>query len=289
MSAFIEHYMEFNYDAVFHGNCNLEGKKRVFFRGETRKEANALFNRDQHRVALPWSLSEGKFSLPYVKDATLHKTQNLPNGFTKSLVSMSSNADTTGIYGNGEAMLLVVPMTQRIASVAPHVLKHEQNNQFEHVCAGIHSREVLGVAYRDPHTLEFSAFKVNPFFCGNIDDLELDKQMLPIIALLPDGDERKKQLYRCIVPGLDYEDAYDAHLAEDETHHKEISDFRRMHVAFHGFKGSETLQVMYRFFKGIDPQIERPKEEVHFDFQMSNAKRNRFSRKLTETDQGFSL
>ena len=291
MTRSIEPYMELNYHMVFKDNINAEGKRRVFFRGEYQKDADVIFNDGHHRLPLFWSLWDGKMALPYVKDATLDKKTSLsngtPNGFTKGLVSLTSCEDITCVYGDAEAMLVVVPMG-RVASIAPHVLKESQNSQYEYVCAAIHSKDILGIAYRDPKTHDLTEFKLNNAFRGKIDLLELDSQMLPLIALLPDSDERKSQLTRCVVPELNYMDAYDAHLAEDERHHEEVVRLRKIHLTHHGFNGNYCMQSLRGFFSGARDHAVTNTDEAHFDFQMSALRQKQLFLKSQAHDKQIS-
>lgn len=262
ISGSIEHYMEFRFHTVFVPNVTAEGKNHVFFRGETKKEADSLFN--QNRLPLPFSLMNGEFYLPYVKDPSLEKvneseTSDLPNGYSKGAVSLTCKEEITLVYGNAEACLIIVPKS-RIAAVAHHALKEAQNFQYEYICGGIRSNDILGIGYRDPETSEFIEFRINPHFDGDISNLELDAQMQPLIDLLPDTDKRKAQLQNCVNPDIRYEDFYDNLLATDEAHHKELLHKRIAHINTHGFNGNPLLRSLHHlhakrtFWRSYEPQ-----------------------------------
>lgn len=251
----IEYYMEFRYHMVFSENRNPETQKqRVFFRGEKRKDADSVFFAERHRTPLLWSLTDGKLSAPYVKDAM--EDAPYPNGFTKGLVSLTSCVSVTSNYGDAEAVLVVVPEEHRVACVGQHALRDSQNHQLEYVVAGIHTDEVLLIGYRDAKTHDLVEVLVNPRFRGKIENLELDKQMLPFLSLIKDRDMRKR-LYQCIDSQLNYANDYHRHVSDTEESFLEKTLQRCEMVRSGGFRESEFLRGTHHFFHGSKDRLRK--------------------------------
>lgn len=265
MRSFVEHYLEFHYHAIFYQNLN----NRVYFRGEHKKDADHLLFDLKHRIPLPYSLCNGEFSLPYVKDPTLEPDDANyitahPNGFTKGVVSLTSCLDVTEVYGNAEAVLVVVPRS-RVAPVAHHALRDEQNFQYEYVCGGIDRRDILLIAYRDLETHEINEVKLNADFSGTIDTLELDSQMQCIIDAIPDGDGIKERLQARINPALNYLDSYDRLVAPDKDTHKVGIKNRISYIANNGFNGNPFLQAFHRRFHAARwEEVQFQELQLHF-------------------------
>lgn len=222
ISDFVEHHMAKYFHTEFEENLMSNGKRRVYFRGETFKEAESVLK--NNRSPLPWSLVTGEPSLPAVIDATLHPNHDLPSGYTTSVISLTSDLKTAEGFGRGEAVLVIVPTQQRLAPVSQHAFIRENDveksaSEYEYISGGVHKNDVLGVGYHDLETGKFCRFELNPAFTGNIDDLELDSQMEPLIALLPDHNPNKAKLSRCIDPKLRYQAHYEDRLAQNVDQH----------------------------------------------------------------------
>ncbi len=233
ISDFVERYMEKHYHTEFQENLTAAGKRRVYFRGETEKEAKKVL--ENNRSPLLISLNTGEFGFPAVKDATLHPTEDLPSGYTRSVISLTSDLDTTVSFGRGEAVLVVVPTKQRVAAVSQHAVAVENDlkqsgSEYEYICGGVHRNDILGVAYREHREgvgYVFSRFELNEAFTGDIEKLELDKQMEPLIALLPDHEPSKARLLKCVDPTVRYQSHYESLLsANAKEHEKKVFERR---------------------------------------------------------------
>jgi hypothetical protein len=247
ISDLVESYMEKHFHTEFEKNITADGKRRVYFRGETAKEAKSVLK--NNRSPLPFSLTSGEIGLPEVRDATLHAyDRSLPSGYTRSVVSLTSDFKTAEGFGQGEAVMVVVPTKQRIAAVSQHAFIQENDieksgSEYEYICGGVHRNDILGMAYHDLDTGELSAFELNPAFTGDMDKLELDEQMKPLIELLPKNDPNAARLLRCIDPSVRYQTHYESLLALNASDHaKKVSEKqeRRLSSDSQRFFGSES-------------------------------------------------
>src|SRR3990167_3816572 len=166
MAKFFENYVQYQFCTVFRENRTPDGKRDVFFRGETKLEAEKAVR--ENRSPLLWSLISGEVGLPKIADSTLDHKKELPSGFTRGVISLTTDLDTTLSFGLGEAVLVVAPTT-RIASVAQHGTKQNEGGEYEYICGGVHRNDVVGTAKRNTDTQEFIEFVLNPGFTGDID------------------------------------------------------------------------------------------------------------------------
>lgn len=249
IANFVEFYMQYNFHTVFTENLAPDGKRYVFFRGETTLEAEKVLQ--NNRSPLFWSLISGEIGLPTVTDPILDPQKQLPSGYTRGVISLTTDLNITQNFGQGEAVLVVVPTKQRVAAVSQHCVKGDEGGEHEYMCGGVHKRDILGVAYRNLETQEFNRFVLNPNFKGEAHKLKMDEQMRPLINLLPDTEPKKSILLNGIDSTLRAQDHYESLLAANQAEHRAQLPKRTEKIATHGFNGNGFLQTAFTIHNNI--------------------------------------
>lgn len=236
-NEFIESCLAVQQYSTFIENRNpSNGKRRIFFRGETIEEAIETLRYGKSPIVT----NHGSIVPPKIIDKTLHKKDNEKPGTCKGLTGLTTDLASTVKY---EAVHLIIPTKTRIAPTSLHATDAEHNPQDQFVTAGLVKEDIFATLFRDSETNKISKIELNENFVGNLSELELDAQLRDVIALLPEGRD-KQTLQCCINPELRYQDLYENKLAPCAESH--AAGVRARQLFALSQESNEVRQTVYQ-------------------------------------------
>lgn len=220
-NQFVESYLTIHQFSKFTENRNpSNGKRRLFFRGETLKEAHNTLRYGKSPIVIDLN----GIVTPKVVDKTLHPHDAESPGTCRGLTGLTSDLASLAAY---EAVHLIIPGKTKIAPTSLHATDANHNPKDQFVMAGLAKEDIFATVYRNPETGVFFKIEINQNFVGDVSCLELDEQMRGIIALLPESDV-KQTLEHCINPELRCQDFYEKKLAPCVASHAAAVEARRL-------------------------------------------------------------
>ncbi len=199
------------------------GKRVCYFRGEKEFEALEILN-GKPRVSAFYAFYLDEPALPRVYHSGLeHITGgDNPGGFSNAVTSLTADFDVADGFNKeyvqkGESMehnqVTLICAPKRIATTSTHQSREWQSNEREVVVTGLRREDVVGYLRVSRSKANYAVtqveFYINPYFDGDLKDVQFDAQMLSLLEKVSDSNPMKAELLALVEPNFDTRQMFD--------------------------------------------------------------------------------